>query len=201
MPLTKTVSKGKGLRGGGEGEAACTTLRGGLPAWEGGMAPAAGGQGQAPGFVPCPRVECLLACARATRVSGQRAVLEKNPCCFRPCRVFDHYILAFNSLLLFIDFDNYSGLWKKKNQQFFPAGSRVTYVPVHPWSKGKLLGHLDGFIRDFELVHDVSSVRIGHSLSFPFCSLSCKGSHVPTHMRGVPVPGLWRVRPLSASSQ
>lgn len=29
----------------------------------------------------------------------------------------DRYILAFNSLLLFIDFDNYSGLRKKKRKK------------------------------------------------------------------------------------
>lgn len=71
----------------------------------GGMAADGGAR---PGFVPSPRLErghrALLKGAAAGRVLGPRAAFEEDPCCFRPCRVFDHYILAFNSLLLFIDF-------------------------------------------------------------------------------------------------
>lgn len=71
--------------------------------------------------------------ARAGRVWEQRAAFAENPCCFRPCRVFDHYILAFNSLLLFIDFDNYSGLRKRKNTittTVFSCRQGVIYLSV-----------------------------------------------------------------------
>lgn len=96
----------------------------------------------------------IRACASC--IWEQRAVFEKNPCCFRPYRVFDHYILAFNSLLLFIDFDNYSGLRKKKkkhkkqnkkktkppNSFFLLAEDNVL---AHPLSEGEAVGVMGWF--------------------------------------------------------
>lgn len=80
------------------------------------------GGARGPGFVPSPRphesTAALHATAQGRCVRGRGlSALAGNPCCFRPCRVSDQYILAFNSLLLFIDFDNYSGLRKKKRKK------------------------------------------------------------------------------------
>lgn len=138
LPLTKTVSKGKSFCDGGEGEE--VRHRSSVidhSHWNGASLQLPKGGVRGPGFCPKSSFKSMAAVrfiirARASCIWEPRAVFEKNPCCFRPYRVFDHYILAFNSLLLFIDFDNYSGLQKKKKknrkknkqttQQLLPVG-------------------------------------------------------------------------------
>lgn len=121
LPLTKTVSKGKNFVVGERVRRSDATHRWLLSHWVEASRQLPKGGARGPGFVPSPRVRtaapCCTARAAGPCVRGRRAVFEENPCCFRPCRVSDHYILAFNSLLLFIDFDNYSGLRKKKGKK------------------------------------------------------------------------------------
>lgn len=116
-----------------------------------GITPVARGWCPGPGFRPKSSSSREHSCPARHRAHGRcirgrgLSVLAGNPCCFRPCRVSDHYILAFNSLLLFIDFDNYSGLRKKKRKKKYNKPPTAQFLQptggdmlVHPLPAGGL---------------------------------------------------------------
>lgn len=114
LPLTKTVSKGKDFCDAGGMRRSGTAHPWVATSWKEASLPLPKG-GAGPGFCPessrgsMAALRCIC-CAGPAPLGTEGSLLGRSPCCFRPCRVFGHYILAFTSLLLFIDFDNYSGL-------------------------------------------------------------------------------------------